>query len=156
MATRLFITLIPALAVGAVAFGAEGLASSGRAAPQAPPAASPFKPVATPKEIMLVITVPASDKIFDFSAEPPKDEDGWSMLRLYALAVAETSNLLVMPGRAPDQAPEWNQYAAEQLAAALAVAKAAEAKDADKMMAASNELYEICGRCHDQYMAGAK
>ena len=66
--------------------------------------------VGTVHDIMEAITIPASNAVFAAASEPPKDAAGWSAVRTQAVAVAESSNLLMMPGRAVDQ-KDWNKWA---------------------------------------------
>jgi len=109
------------------------------------------QPIGTVHDIMAAITIPASDKVFAAASEPPRDAAGWAAVRTYALAVAESSNLLMMPKRAVDQ-KDWIKWSTAQLKAAQLVMKAAEAKDADALSTASDALYETCAGCHKVYM----
>ena len=109
------------------------------------------QPVGTVHDIMEAITIPASDKVFAAASEPPKNAAGWAAVRAHALAVAESSNLLMMPKRAVDQ-KDWIKWATAQLKAAQLVIKAAEAKDGDALATAGDALYATCEGCHKVYM----
>src|SRR5688572_27248031 len=94
-----------------------GLAACGREAPPqtSPAPAAPsqtdvIKPVATVKQVMLGITVPASNAVFAVAGEAPADDAGWQAVEASALAVAESGNLLLMKPRTHDDA-EWKQHA---------------------------------------------
>lgn len=70
----------------------------------------PLQPASTMSELMVKIIYPASDAIFYISTREPKTEAEWGDLQGKALAVAESANLLMMPGRARDQ-DRWMQDA---------------------------------------------
>jgi hypothetical protein len=132
--------------------GREGPAAS-TAAPQAPaPAASEaFKPVATVKQVMLGITVPASNAVFAVAGEAPANDAAWQAVEASALAVAESGNLLLMKPRAVDD-QEWRQYAIALIDAGARAAEAARAKDAEKTGTAGDDMYNVCEQCHAKYM----
>jgi hypothetical protein len=121
--------------------------------PPAPAAAASdsFKPVATVKQVMLGITVPASNAVFAVAGEAPKDDAGWQAIEASALAVAESGNLLLMKPRAVDD-QEWKQYALALIDAGAKAAEAARAKDADKTSTAGDDLYNTCEQCHAKYL----
>lgn len=120
------------------------------AAPAAP-AGPTFEPIATVKQVMQAITVPASNIVFGVAAEVPADDAAWLTVENSAIAVAESANLLMMEPRAVDQ-QNWREHALAMLEAAKTVAEAARMKDAEKVGEISNTLYETCEACHQQYM----
>jgi hypothetical protein len=123
-------------------------------ASSSPPPAAPsdsFKPVATVKQVMLGITIPASNAVFAVAGEAPKDDAGWQAIEASALAVAESGNLLLMKPRAVDD-KEWKQFALALVDAGAKAAEAARAKDADKASTAGDDLYNTCEQCHAKYM----
>lgn len=125
---------------------------------QAAPAASPrpaapapgVKGVATPMQIMKTMTIPFSDVVFMAGSEPPKDQKGWTQVQEQAIALAEAGNLLMVGGRSKGAA--WMRMARAQVDAAEAAAKAAAAKNGDRLSSAADALYETCANCHKQYM----
>jgi hypothetical protein len=117
--------------------------------PAAP--ASAFKPVATVKQLMQGITVPASNAVFAVAGTAPTDDAGWQAVEASALAVAESGNLMLMKPRAID-AQEWQQYALALVDAGQRAAEAAHAKDADKTSLAGDDMYNVCEQCHAKYM----
>lgn len=128
-----------------------GLASCAKEVP--PPAPQPpFQPIASTKEIMLGITIPASDVVFGAAAESPADDAAWEKIRINALALAESGNLLMIGPRAADKAAWW-QFAKALTDASIVVAKAAQAKSVDQISEAGNTVYEACDGCHKIYMA---
>src|SRR5689334_15022131 len=65
-----------------------------------------YQPVASVAQIMLAMSYPASDALFYVQRNAPKNDAQWEALQRQALIVAESGNLLMMPGRARDQA-KW-------------------------------------------------
>src|SRR5206468_7695280 len=61
------------------------------------------QPVGTMSDLMVKIIYPSSDAIFYITTRTPTTEAEWGEVQGKALAVAESANLLMMPGRARDQ-----------------------------------------------------
>ena len=99
---------------------------------------------------MVKIIYPASDAIFYVTTREPKTEAEWVDLQGKALAVAESANLLMMPGRARDQ-DRWMQDATLMLDAGRAAFRAAKAKDVAALDALNDQLYTSCTSCHQHY-----
>jgi len=108
------------------------------------------QPVGTMSDLMVKIIYPASDAIFYITTREPKTEAEWGDLQGQALAVAESANLLMMPGRARDQ-DRWMQDAKLMLDAGRAAFRAAKAKDVAALDALSDQLYTSCTSCHQHY-----
>jgi hypothetical protein len=119
--------------------------------PQPGPLPTPFKVVATPKQVMQAIVIPASDAVWKVANEVPKDDAEWLAVENHALALAESANLLMMEGRAVDH-DNWMKQSKALLDTALTAAEAAHAKHAEKVADAGNAIYEVCEACHMQYM----
>jgi hypothetical protein len=133
-----------ALAVAAIG------ASEDRAQKTAASNASPSTArVGTMSELMVHIIYPTSDAIFYVSSRAPETEEQWKELQARALTLAESANLLMMPGRT--RAGQWNRDSREMLDAASAAFKAAKAKDLAGVEAVSDQLYESCVSCHKAY-----
>jgi hypothetical protein len=136
----------------------EAPASAALAAPDVVPA---YHVVTDARQTMEWILDPAADVIWDSSgfvitAEgetdlSPTTDEGWERVRRGAALVAETGNLLMMPGRAAG--PDWVAYAEDLTAAGLVAMAAAEAHDAEALFEAGAELYQVCRGCHEVYMA---
>jgi hypothetical protein len=130
------------------------LAATVGAQPPSPAAmASPgagMQPASTMSELMVKIIYPASDAIFYITTREPKSEAEWVELQGKALAVAESANLLMMPGRARDQ-DRWMQDAQLMLDAGRAAFRAAKAKDVAALDALNDQLYTSCTSCHQHY-----
>ena len=120
------------------------------AAGQAAARAAAMQPASTMSELMVKIIYPASDAIFYITTREPKTEAEWVELQGKALAVAESANLLMMPGRARDQ-DRWMQDAKLMLDAGRAAFRAAKAKDVAALDALNDQLYTSCTSCHQHY-----
>ena len=112
----------------------------------------PTQPASTMSELMVDIIYPASDAIFYITTREPKTAVEWGELQGKALAVAESANLLMMPGRARDQ-DRWMQDAKLMLDAGRAAFRAAKAKDVAGLAAVNDQLYTSCTSCHQHYRA---
>ena len=99
---------------------------------------------------MVDIIYPTSDAIFYIEREPPKTNVDWERVRLNALALAESANLLMMPGRARDN-EKWMEDAKLMLDAGATAYKAALAKDLDALVALNEPLVNACVTCHRDY-----
>lgn len=110
-----------------------------------------LEPVATTREVMLGITIPASDAIFQVAAEMPATDADWESVRVQALALAESGNLLMIGSRVVDQG-DWLEFSKQLIETAKAAAQAAAEKDAEKVSAAGDSIYEVCDSCHRKYM----
>lgn len=128
----------------------EHTADSPGPAPSAESAAM-FKPVATVKQIMQGITIPASNTVFAVAGETPADDAAWHAVEVSALAVAESGNLLLMKPRAVDEG-DWRQFTTALIDAAARAAEAARSKDAEKASLAGDDLYNTCEQCHAKYL----
>jgi cytochrome c553 len=130
------------------------LAATVGAQPPSPPAPASrgvgMQPASTMSELMVKIIYPASDAIFYITTREPKSEAEWEELQGKALAVAESANLLMMPGRARDQ-DRWMQDAQLMLDAGRAAFRAAKAKDVAALDALNDQLYTSCTSCHQHY-----
>jgi hypothetical protein len=83
---------------------------------------------------------------------------GWQAVENGALALVESANLLVIPGRVcsngapvPTTDPAWATFVQQVRDAGLAAYKAAQAKDQDKMIAISGPLSAACAGCHRKW-----
>ena len=119
---------------------------AGVAAAQAPE----YQPVGNMSQLMVNIIYPASDAIFYFERKLPSNQVEWNELANQALILAESGNLLLMPGRARDKA-NWTKDAKLLIDAGAAAYKAAKAKDVEGVRAVNDALYASCVTCHAQY-----
>lgn len=114
-----------------------------------------MEPVASAKDLMKLLVIPASDGLYDAAAEPPKTDEGWAAVRRHALILAESANLLMVGRRGPDQG-EWLTRARAQLDAARGVIVAVDAKNPDALSTAANLVDVACTACHAKYMDKTK
>ena len=138
------------IVIGALLLAATLPPSPSAAAGQADARTGLPQPASTMSELMVKIIYPASDAIFYITTREPKTEAEWGELQGKALAVAESANLLMMPGRARDQ-DRWMQDAKLMLDAGRAAFRAAKAKDVAALDALNDQLYTSCTSCHSHY-----
>jgi hypothetical protein len=117
------------------------------------PAAAPQVGVGSMSDLMVKMIYPTSDAIFYITTRTPATEAEWGELQAKTLTLAESANLLMMPGRARDE-DRWMQDAKLMLDAGRAAYRAARAKDVAALEALSDQLYESCTSCHQHYRAG--
>jgi hypothetical protein len=106
--------------------------------------------VGSVNDIMVSMVMPASDVVFGAAADEPKTDADWSKLRLNAIVLAESANLLMIGSRVRDRA-DWMKMARAMLDSAEAVVRLASAKKVDGLSDASDKAYETCTACHDKY-----
>ena len=123
------------------------------AAPAASSAAPPTARIGTMSELMVHLIYPTSDAVFYISSRTPATDAEWVELQAKTLTLAESANLLMMPGRARDQ-DRWMTDARLMLDAGWAAFKAAKAKDVAALEALSDQMYEACTTCHQHYRPG--
>jgi hypothetical protein len=136
------------LVAPAVARGIDDALWRGRLVQRAEP--PPTARVGTMSELMVHMIYPTSDAVFYISSRTPQTDAEWSELQAKTLMLAESANLLMMPGRARDQ-DRWMSDAKLMLDAGWAAFKAAKAKDVAALEALSDRLYESCVTCHKNY-----
>ena len=83
---------------------------------------------------------------------------GWQAVENAGLALAESANLLLLPGRvcangrpAPVRRADWVKYVEGLRQAGLAAYKAAQSKNQDAMLDVSGTVTDACAACHDVY-----
>jgi hypothetical protein len=123
----------------------------------------PFKLAGDVKHTMQWVLDPAADHVWDsagsiITAEgtqelAPTTDEGWLAVQHSAAVIAETGNLLVMPGRAVDN-EAWQDISLGLVAAGLRAQSAAAAKDADELFDAGGQIYRVCSSCHSVYVQG--
>lgn len=110
----------------------------------------PTRNVGTMSDLMVKIIYPASDALFYIESRTPKTDSEWTALEGQALMVAESANLLMMPGRARDQ-KQWMADARLMLDVGADAVAAAKKKDVEAIVALSDRLMESCTTCHKNY-----
>ncbi|MBW8869073.1 MAG: cytochrome c [Acidobacteria bacterium] len=145
---------------------------------QAPPPATTGQQVhATLNQLMRGTLYPAANVVFSAQSDNPGDVKpipghdpsmatdpltstfgGWQAVENAALALAESANLLSIPGRTcsngvpvPITDPAWATFTQQLRDASMEAYRAAQAKDQDKMIANSETLTAACGGCHRKW-----
>src|SRR5262245_20340445 len=103
----------------------------------------PTRNVGTMSDLMVKIIYPASDALFYIESRTPKTDAEWTVVEGQALMVAESANLLMLPGRARDQ-KQWMIDAKLMLDAGAEAYAAARKKDVAAIAALSERLMESC------------
>jgi hypothetical protein len=82
----------------------------------------------------------------------------WEAVENSALAIAETANLLMIPGRAcsngssvPTKDPDWPKLVERLREAGLAGYQAAQSRNHERILQATGALNEACNTCHGRY-----
>ena len=153
---------------------------AGQARPRPQTAAFPPSTPGTVNQLMRGLYFPASNVVFagqtDDPASIPRDLrgsvstdllrsvfGGWEAVENSALVIAEATPLLLLPGRtcsngrmAPVADTEWTRYANDTREAALVSARAARAKDQERLIEATDQLSMSCSNCHRAYREGGR
>jgi cytochrome c556 len=123
---------------------------------QAPPYTP--KPYGNLKQVMRSVALPNSDIIFGIQSKPPKTDMEWQNVVNAAVAIEETSNLIMIPGRirsngqpVPVQAADYAKYAAALAPAGRECLKAALIKNQDAIGNCTDTLSGACDNCHKVY-----
>lgn len=98
-------------------------------------------------EMMTRIVQPSSDAVFYVARTPPQTGEDWRRLESQTLMLAESANLLLMPGYVQAQ-EQWLRDSLLMRNAAVAAYKAAQTKDLAALEELNNALYESCENCH--------
>lgn len=126
-------------------------------------ASPPFQPGLGMKELMRHVIDPAADAFWESSGyivtaqgeqdRAPTTDAGWDAAVNAAAIIAESGNLLMLPGRAIDQ-KEWMEYSRRLVDAGTAGMKAAQARDKNAVFRTGGEIYIVCSDCHRKYLFG--
>ena len=109
-----------------------------------------YQPVGSVDQIMLAMSYPLSDALLYIERDPPKTDKDWTTLQYDAMMLAESGNLLMMPGRARDQ-ERWIQDAKLMVDAGAAALKAARARDMEAILGLNDQIVASCVTCHEDY-----
>jgi len=128
-------------------------------------------------QLMRGVLYPASNVVFSAQTDNPgevkyvpgKDPSmatdpltstfgGWQAVENAALALSESANLLLIPGRncanavpVPMNNPDWSRFVQELRDAGVKAYQAARSKDQDKMVDAADTLSAACDGCHRKW-----
>jgi hypothetical protein len=142
------------------------------------PATTPAPQVhADLNQLMRGVLYPAANVVFSAQADNPGDVKfipghdpamstdpltstfgGWLAVENAALALAESANLLLIPGRScsngapvPTKDPAWAIFVQDVRDASMKSYRAAQAKDQDKMVETAETLSAACAGCHRKW-----
>jgi hypothetical protein len=144
---------------------------------QTPPTSGTQQVHADLNQLMRGALYPAANVVFFAQADDPgevkpsPDRDpamatdpltstfgGWQAVENAALTLAETANLMSLPGRVcsngvpvPLKDPAWATFVQEVRDASMKAYAAAQAKDQEKIIAVSEPLSESCAGCHRKW-----
>lgn len=128
-------------------------------------------------QLMRGVLYPASNVIFSAQTDNPGDAQpvpgkdpamatdplvstfgGWQAIENASLALAESANLMMLPGRTcangapvPIDNPDWAKFVQELRDASLKSYKAAQAKNQDAMIDVAETMTEACAHCHKKW-----
>ncbi len=157
------------------------LVGCGNQTPATPatPAAPAAQPYASLAQVMRGIPFPASNIIFDAQSTDPGAKKapegaagagagatstyssvygGWQAVENSALALSETANLIMIPGRlcengkaVPLDREDFRKFAANLAEVGKAAYKAAQSKNLDAIVDVSGQVSDACAMCHEVY-----
>lgn len=153
-------TALLSLALMALA-GCGSADSPEAAATLAEESSAPYENIGTVKDLMRG-TITLSTEVYWESVAVVIDIDGetvhkpesdleWFEVWSAALTVAESGNLLMMPGRAIDDG-EWMRWSAALRDVGKQAAEAALDKDYEGVLNIGGDLYDTCVGCHRLYV----
>jgi hypothetical protein len=102
---------------------------------------------------------PDADKDQGMATDPLKSTfGGWHAVENASLALAESANLLLIPGRVcsngvpvPIADPSWAMFVQEVRDAGMKAFTAAQARDQDKLVELSETVSNACSHCHRKF-----
>ena len=119
-----------------------------------------FDTTLTMQELMLHVLEPAADGLWStagwvedregYRELYPTTEEGWEHVVASAATVAESGNLLALPGRAFDN-DAWMVYAEGLTAAGFRAMAAASTRNKEDLFQAGADIYSVCSACHQAY-----
>ena len=144
---------------------------------QNPPTATPMQVHTDLNRLMRGVFYPPSNVVFSAQNDNPANvkpvpgQDpsmatdpltstfgGWQAIENAALALQESTNLLLVPGRVcsngapvPLADPAWTTFVQEVRDAGMQAYKAAQAKDQNKIIEISETLSTSCAHCHRKW-----
>lgn len=155
VSTLLFVT-----GIGFVIAGARTRREAPSAA-SAAPAGPELVPVASVRQLMRGIVVPAARMVFasvgsivtaqGIEEIAPKTDEEWEDVATNAASLVETGNLMLMNGRAIDR-EGWEKQCRALIDASKLVLNAASARNSQGVFDASAAIYDSCNGCHQTYM----
>ena len=138
------------------------LAACQRPAP-APPAPPSFNTTIPLRDLMSHVIDPNTDVVWaasgvvvDLQGEhdlSPRTDAAWAKVRDAAAVVAESGNLLLLPGRLRP-GKTWTDQARQLSTLGLAAMKAVDDRDKGAMLRIGGDIHDACEECHRVYALG--
>jgi cytochrome c556 len=122
--------------------------------PPAPQSSAALESVATVRQLMLGLVVPASDSVFQVEGNASAEAAEWEKIQASAAMLAEAAKLLLEPSRSVG-AEDWTQYSRDLHESAQSALAAARALDTEKVLEAGDRIYAACEGCHAKYLPSA-
>lgn len=126
------------------------------------PRSPSFRTVGTLAEVMEANIATSAAVIFDAVVytngvleHSPKSDEEWATVEHGAIALAESANLLLLPGRTRD-AEDWVRMTHALSDAAIQARDAALRRNVDGLLDAGSVVYEACTACHAKYLIPAE
>lgn len=149
-AVRRFVILFVVVGLSATACG-EGSPDS---------EVSALTPIGDVRELMASVVEPAAETYWDAVGWivdstgteyiRPTTLEEWEAVRNSAFALAESGNLMMMEGRAPDEGA-WMGMTRAMMDAAVEAIAVAEARDEQGVFDMGATIYATCTNCHARY-----
>jgi hypothetical protein len=143
----------------------QGVVLAGLALAGCAPERPTYEAVADVKQLMATVVEPAADVYWDAVGAiddlegshefAPTTDAQWEAVRNAAVVMAESGNLLLVPGRAR-QGRLWTDLARAMIARGREALAAAEARDPAAVFKAGGEVYLVCSQCHAAYAPQAQ
>ncbi len=91
----------------------------------------------------------------------PRTQEEWDVVRDDAMALVESGNLLMVPGRQMPEGEqeldeEWIRLSQALMDVSMKAVKAADAKDKDAVFNVGGDIYAVCSNCHQKYAPDIK
>lgn len=119
-----------------------------------------FDTTLTMQELMLHVLEPAADGLWStagwvedrdgYRELYPTTDEGWEHVVASAAMVAESGNLLTLPGRALDN-DAWMIYSEGLTQAGFRAMAAAATRNKEDLFQAGADIYSVCSACHQAY-----
>ncbi|MEX1033392.1 MAG: hypothetical protein WDZ30_08525 [Cellvibrionaceae bacterium] len=129
-----------------------------------PPASTPYKPTTEMIDTMNWILDPAADVIWGNAGWViteegeqelfPRTDEEWNKVLHASAMVAESGNLLMMPGRengADGRGADWMVYSQAIVDVGNQLIAASQQQDKQAIFDLGGDLYRICVACHQRY-----
>jgi cytochrome c556 len=129
---------------------------AGTAIAQAPSYKS--QPSGDLKQVMRSVLLPNSNIILSVQSKLPSSDMEWQSVEKAAIAIQESANLILLPGRqrsngkpVPVEAPDYIKFAQALAPAGRDCLKAARKKNQDLVGYCTDSLSQACDNCHNVY-----